>query len=86
VNLLVWVVRPIEEWRFANTLFHVGFLDLKPIRVAISVTGSESCLEGVNGQAKKISTKTRNELGKTGFNRCQNRFHRFARAQLKNEI
>jgi hypothetical protein len=33
VNLLVWVVRPIKEWRHANTSFHVTFVDLKLIKV-----------------------------------------------------
>jgi hypothetical protein len=32
-KLLVRIVRPIKEQRFANTSFHVAFVDLKPIKV-----------------------------------------------------
>ena len=37
-DILVWVVRPIIERRFANTLFHVTFLDFRQIRVRKSLT------------------------------------------------
>jgi hypothetical protein len=41
-NLPVWVVGPIEEWRFANTLFHVAYMDFEPIREEKSLTGSDT--------------------------------------------
>jgi hypothetical protein len=33
MDLLVWVIRPIEKWRFANSSFYVAFMDFRPIRV-----------------------------------------------------
>jgi hypothetical protein len=41
-NLPVWVIGPIEEWRFANTLFHVAYVDFKPIREGKSLTGFDT--------------------------------------------
>jgi hypothetical protein len=41
-DLLVWVVRPIEEQKFANTLFHVAFVDFRLIRVRKSLIGSDT--------------------------------------------
>jgi hypothetical protein len=41
-----------------------------PLKLSFGMTrplcNIESCLEGVNRQAETFSTKTRNELGKTG--------------------
>jgi hypothetical protein len=42
VDLLVWMVRPIEEQMFANTSFHVAFVDFRPIRVRKSLTDSNT--------------------------------------------
>jgi hypothetical protein len=39
-NLLVWVVDPIKERRFSDTLFHVAFVDFRPNRVWKSLIGS----------------------------------------------
>jgi hypothetical protein len=41
-NLLVWVIGPIEEQRFANTSFHVAYVDFEPIREGKSLTGSDT--------------------------------------------
>jgi hypothetical protein len=41
-NIPIWVVCPIEDWRFANTSFLVTFVDFKPIRVGKSITGSDT--------------------------------------------
>jgi hypothetical protein len=38
VNLLVLVVGPIEEWRFAITSFHAAYMDFEPIREGKSLT------------------------------------------------
>jgi hypothetical protein len=38
VNLLVRVIGPIEERRFANTSFHVAYVDFEPIREGKSLT------------------------------------------------
>jgi hypothetical protein len=42
VNLPVWVIGPIEERRFANTSFHVAYVDFEPIREGKSLTGSDT--------------------------------------------
>jgi hypothetical protein len=42
MDLLVQVVRPIEEQWLANITFHVAFVDFKLIRVMESLTGSDS--------------------------------------------
>jgi hypothetical protein len=41
-DILVWVVSPIVERRFANTLFHVTFLDFRSIRVRKSLTSFDT--------------------------------------------
>ena len=41
-NLLVRVVGPIEERRFANTSFHVAYVDFEPIREGKSLTGFDT--------------------------------------------
>jgi hypothetical protein len=43
-DLLVWVVRPIKERRFAiaNTSFHVAFVDFRLIRVRKTLTDSDT--------------------------------------------
>jgi hypothetical protein len=41
-NLPVWVIGPIEEWRFANTSFHVTYVDFEPIRKEKSLTASDT--------------------------------------------
>jgi hypothetical protein len=41
-DLSVWVIRPIEEQKFANTLFHVAFVDFRPIRVRKSLSDSDT--------------------------------------------
>jgi hypothetical protein len=41
-NLLVWVIGPIEEQRFANTSSHVAYMDFEPIREGKSLTGSNT--------------------------------------------
>jgi hypothetical protein len=47
VNLLVWVIGPIEEWWLANTTFYVTYVDFKPIREGKSLTGSDTnCMTG----------------------------------------
>jgi hypothetical protein len=42
VNLPVRVIGPIEEWRFANTLFHVAYMDFEPIWEGKSLTSSNT--------------------------------------------
>jgi hypothetical protein len=42
VDLLVWVIHPIEERRFANTSFHISFVDFRPIRVRKYLIGSDT--------------------------------------------
>jgi hypothetical protein len=42
VDLPVRVVRPIEEQWLANTMFHVAFVDLEPVRVMKSLMGSNT--------------------------------------------
>jgi hypothetical protein len=37
-NILVRLVRPIEEHKLANTSFYVDFADLKPIKLERSLT------------------------------------------------
>jgi hypothetical protein len=41
-NLPVRVIGLIEERRFANTSFHVVYVDFKPIREDKSLTGSDT--------------------------------------------
>jgi hypothetical protein len=41
-NLLVWVIGPIEEQRFANTSLHFAYMDFEPIREGKSLTGSDT--------------------------------------------
>jgi hypothetical protein len=41
-NLPVRVIGPIEEQRFANTSFHVAYVDFEPIREGKSLTGSDT--------------------------------------------
>jgi hypothetical protein len=46
-NLPVRVIGPIEEWRFANTSFHVAYVDFEPIREGKSLTSSDTnCRNG----------------------------------------
>jgi hypothetical protein len=40
-DLRVWVIYPIAERRFANTSFHVAFVDFRPIRVRKLLIGSD---------------------------------------------
>jgi hypothetical protein len=42
VNLLVWVVCPIEERWLPNTTFHVAFVDFELIREEKSLTSSDT--------------------------------------------
>jgi hypothetical protein len=42
MDLLVWVIRPIEKWRFANSSFYVAFMDFRPIRVWKFLTSSDT--------------------------------------------
>jgi hypothetical protein len=41
-DLLVRVVRPIEEWWLTSPTFHVAFMDFNPIRVRKSLTASNT--------------------------------------------
>jgi hypothetical protein len=41
-NLPVRVIGPIEERRFANTSFHVAYMDFEPIREDKFLTGSDT--------------------------------------------
>jgi hypothetical protein len=41
-NLPVRVIGPIEEWRFANTSFHVAYVDFESIREGKSLTSSDT--------------------------------------------
>jgi hypothetical protein len=41
-DLLIWVVRPIEERWLANTMFHVTFMDFISIKVRKSLTGFDT--------------------------------------------
>jgi hypothetical protein len=41
-NSPVRVIGPIEELRFANTSFHVAYVDFEPIREGKSLTGSNT--------------------------------------------
>jgi hypothetical protein len=41
-DLPVWVVCPIEQWRFANTSFNVAFTDFRLIRGRKFLTGSNT--------------------------------------------
>jgi hypothetical protein len=41
-NLPVHVIGPIEEWRFANTSFHVAYVDFELIREGRSLTSFDT--------------------------------------------
>jgi hypothetical protein len=42
VNLPVRVIGPIEERRFANTSFHVAYVDFEPIREGKTLTAFDT--------------------------------------------
>jgi hypothetical protein len=63
-NLLVQVIGPIEEQRFANTSFHVAYMDFELIREEKSLTGSDTNCRtgkvtrgGVNGSQLDFVSK-----------------------------
>jgi hypothetical protein len=63
-NLLVRAIGLIEKWRFANTSFHVAYVDFEPIREEKFLTGSDTNCRtgkvtrgGVNGSQLDFVSK-----------------------------
>jgi hypothetical protein len=63
VKLPVWAIGPIEERRFANTLFHVTYVDFETIREEKYLTGFDTncrtgkATRGVNGSQSNLASK-----------------------------